>query len=121
MLHHDIQRLAGSAAGRCRAVAWRDLVFTVATARDKRPSVAAQTADALALLDRNLADAGTDKSRILSATVYLADMSTKGEMNDAWLAWVDPDHPPQRACIGVALEGADLVEIVVVAARPQPI
>jgi enamine deaminase RidA (YjgF/YER057c/UK114 family) len=48
--------------------------------------------------------------------VYLADMSRKGELNQAWDEWVDLTNPPQRACLGVALEGADLVEIVVTAA-----
>jgi enamine deaminase RidA (YjgF/YER057c/UK114 family) len=44
-------------------------------------------------------------------------MSRKGEMNRAWDEWVDRTNPPQRACIGVALEGQDLVEILVTAAR----
>jgi enamine deaminase RidA (YjgF/YER057c/UK114 family) len=68
------------------------------------------------VLDRALADAGTDKSKLLSATVYITDMARKQEMNSAWLEWVDPDNAPQRACIGVALDGQDLIEIVAVAA-----
>jgi enamine deaminase RidA (YjgF/YER057c/UK114 family) len=111
-----IQRFPGSAAGRCRAVVHDGRVFTVATARTKSPSLAAQTRDALAVLDRNLADAGTDKSKLLSATVYITDMSRKAEMNDVWLEWVDRANAPQRACIGVTLDGQDLIEIVVVAA-----
>lgn len=111
-----ITRLPGTARGRNRAVAYDGLVWAVATAGDKSPSMYAQTVSALQAIDRNLADAGTDKRHILSATVYIADMSRKSEMNDAWLAWVDPDHAPQRACIGVTLEGPDLVEIVVCAA-----
>jgi len=111
-----ITRLAGTAPGRSRAVAYGGLVWTVATASEKSPSMRAQTASALEALDRNLAAAGTDKRRILSATIYIADMSRKAEMNEAWLAWVDPDHAPQRACIGATLEGPDLVEIVVCAA-----
>ena len=111
-----ITRLPGTARGRSRAVAHDGLVWTVATASDKSPSMHVQTISALQALDRNFADAGTDKRHILSATVYIADMSRKSEMNDAWLAWVDPDHAPQRACIGVTLEGQDLVEIVVCAA-----
>jgi enamine deaminase RidA (YjgF/YER057c/UK114 family) len=112
-----IKRTPGSAAGRSRIVEHTGLVYTVATAREKSPSMKAQTADALARLDENLAAAGSHKSRILSATVYIADMARKAEMNEAWLAWVDPAHAPQRACLGVTLEGRDLVEIVVVAAR----
>jgi enamine deaminase RidA (YjgF/YER057c/UK114 family) len=100
-----IQRLPGSAPGRSRAVIHDGLVFTVATARAKSASLRAQTSDALAVLDRALADAGTDKSKLLSATVYITDMARKQEMNSAWLEWVDPDNAPQRACIGVALDG----------------
>jgi enamine deaminase RidA (YjgF/YER057c/UK114 family) len=112
-----IKRTPGSAKGRSRIVKHGGLVYTVAVAREKSPSMRAQTADALARLDENLAEAGSHKSRILSATVYIADMKRKAEMNEAWLAWVDPAHAPQRACLGVELEGADLVEIVVVAAK----
>jgi enamine deaminase RidA (YjgF/YER057c/UK114 family) len=112
-----IQRTPGSAQGRSRIVEHNGLVYTVATAREKSPSMKAQTADALARLDENLAEAGSHKSRVLTATVYIADMAKKAEMNEAWLAWVDPANAPQRACLGVALEGKDLVEIVVVAAK----
>jgi enamine deaminase RidA (YjgF/YER057c/UK114 family) len=113
----NIKRTPGSAEGRSRIVEHNGLVYTVATARGKSPSMKAQTADALARLDENLAAAGSHKSRILTATVYIADMKRKAEMNEAWLAWVDPAHAPQRACLGVTLEGLDLVEIVVVAAK----
>lgn len=112
-----IERLPGTAAGRSRAVRYAGLVWTVATASEKLPSMRAQTASTLEAIDRNLAAAGTDKRRILSATVYIADMGRKAEMNEAWLAWVDPGNAPQRACIGVTLEGEALVEIVVCAAE----
>jgi enamine deaminase RidA (YjgF/YER057c/UK114 family) len=111
-----IQRWAGGAAGRSRIVKHAGVVYTVATARDKTAPLGRQTADALAVIDANLAEAGTDKTRLLSATVYITDMAHKPEMDAAWRAWVDPDNAPQRACIGVALEGRDLVEIVVTAA-----
>lgn len=120
MAEASIRRWAGSAAGRSAATGYRDLVFTVATAAEKVPSLGAQTADALRVLDARLAEAGSDKRRILSATVYITDMSRKAEMNDAWLRWIDPAHAPQRACIGVTLDGADLVEITVVAVRSSP-
>jgi len=111
-----IERWKGAAAGRCRMVKHNGMVWTVATARDKAPSVKAQTADALAQIDANLAEAGTDKSKLLSATVYITNMAHKHEMDEVWCAWVHPDGWPQRACIGVELEGRDLVEIVVTAA-----
>ena len=45
-------------------------------------------------------------------------MTQKPEMNRAWDEWVDRNNPPMRACLGVTLEGQDLVEIVVTAAKP---
>ncbi len=110
-----IHRIPGRVATRSRAVATDDLVFTVAVSPDKSPSLYEQTKRTLEALDRNLADAGSDKSLILSATVYITDMAKKDEMNRAWDEWVDLSHAPQRACVGVALEGQDLVEITVVA------
>jgi enamine deaminase RidA (YjgF/YER057c/UK114 family) len=111
-----IARFPGAATGRSRAVACDGFVWTVATASEKSPSMHAQTVSALQVIDRNLAAAGSDKRRVVSATVYIADMNRKPEMNDAWLAWVDPEHAPQRACVGVTLEGDTLVEIVICAA-----
>lgn len=111
-----IRRFPASAPGRSRAVIHDGRVFTVATAREKSPSMRAQTESALVLLDRHLAEAGTNKSKLLSATVYIADMARKAEMNEAWMAWVDKDNPPQRACIGATLDGDDLIEIVAIAA-----
>ena len=111
----EITRLAGTAIGRNRAVAWRDLVFTVATARGD--SLRQQTEMALAQIERNLEELGSDKTMLLQATVYLADISAKPEMDAVWNAWIGPGNWPQRACVGVALAGDDLVEIVVTAAR----
>ncbi len=111
-----IERWKGGAAGRCRMVKHNGTVWTVATARDKTPSVATQTADVLAQLDASLAEAGTDKSKLLSATVYITNMAHKPEMDAVWCQWVHPDGWPQRACVAVTLEGKDLVEIVVTAA-----
>lgn len=111
-----IQRWAGSAPGRSRIVKHSGVVYTVATARDKSAPVGRQTADTLAVIDANLAEAGTDKSKLLTATVYITDMAHKPAMDAAWRAWVDPANAPQRACVAVALEGRDLVEIVITAA-----
>ena len=112
-----IQRFAGTTPTRSRAVAHAGLVYAVHTAPAKSPSLYEQTRDALAAIDRTLAEAGSDKSRILRATVYITDMARKPEMNRAWDEWVDMANSPQRACIGVTLEGNDLVEILVIAAQ----
>ena len=76
-----------------------------------------QTAQVLAKIDGVLAEAGTDKSRILAATVYMADASKKDEMNEAWMAWVDKDNLPTRTAVGAQLTPGTLVEITVSAAR----
>jgi enamine deaminase RidA (YjgF/YER057c/UK114 family) len=112
-----ILRLPGARHTRCRAVVHGDLVFAVAVARDKVASMYEQAKMALADADATLAEAGTDKARILSAMVYLADMQRKPEMNRAWDEWADIDNPPMRACVGAALDGKSLVEIVITAAK----
>jgi enamine deaminase RidA (YjgF/YER057c/UK114 family) len=113
-----IRRFGGLTPTRSRAVIYDDLVFTVAVAPDPvTPSMYEQTVKALARIDESLSMCGTDKSRILSAIVYITDMSRKGEMNRAWDEWVDRANPPMRACIGVDLEPPHIVEIVVTAAK----
>jgi enamine deaminase RidA (YjgF/YER057c/UK114 family) len=113
-----ITRFPGLTPTRSRAVAHGDLVFTVAVAPDPvTPSMYEQSVKALARIDESLALCGSDKSRILSAIVYITDMTRKSELNRAWDEWVDAGNPPMRACIGVALEPPHIVEIVVTAAR----
>jgi enamine deaminase RidA (YjgF/YER057c/UK114 family) len=113
-----IDRLAGDIPTRSRAAVHGDLVMTVAVAPDPVPSsMYEQSVKALARLDESLALCGTDKSKILSAIVYITDIKRKGEMNRAWDEWVDMKNPPMRACLGVDLEPPHIVEIVVTAAK----
>jgi enamine deaminase RidA (YjgF/YER057c/UK114 family) len=113
-----IRRWRGPAHGRSRAVAYQDLVWTVATSDDESGDVQAQARRCLELLDESLAAAGTDKTRLVSAQVFLADMSTKAAFDAVWNPWIgsDPAHWPQRACVGAALAGRCLVEIILLAA-----
>jgi len=81
-------------------------------------SVAKQTQEVLSIIDTHLAKAGSDKSKLLSATIYLTDMKTFSEMNGAWDAWVSPGNTPARATVEVKLAAAQYnVEIMVTAAR----
>ena len=113
-----INRFPGLTPTRSRAVVHAGLVLAVAVAPDPvTPSLYEQTVKALARIDESLALCGTNKSRILSAIVYITDMKQKGEMNRAWDQWVDAKNPPMRACIGVELEAPHIVEIVVTAAK----
>lgn len=111
-----ITRLPGAVPTRCRAVIHNGIVSTVATSADKSAGIFEQTRNALAAIEANLTEAGTAKSRLLTATVYITDMANKAEMDRAWGEWIDPKNPPMRACVGAALEGTTLVEIVVTAA-----
>jgi len=80
-------------------------------------SVTEQTADCLARVDALLAEAGSDKTRILQATIWLADMGDFADMNAVWDAWVPEGHAPARACGEARLATNALrVEIIVVAA-----
>ena len=81
-------------------------------------SVGEQTTDVLARIDELLAEAGTDKSKLLSATIWLTDMAGFAEMNAVWDAWIDPENPPARACVQSPALAAPVfdVEIMVSAA-----
>ncbi len=80
-------------------------------------SVTAQTAEILKQIDALLAEAGADKSKLLTANIYLADLSTFPEMNAVWDAWVSPGNTPCRTTVGAPLATANYaVEIGVVAA-----
>lgn len=84
---------------------------------DDRLDMEGQTAQVLATIDRLLATAGTDKSRILMATVYVANMKEFDAMNRAWDAWVASGNAPPRATVEARLANPDYkVEIVVTAA-----
>ena len=76
------------------AVEANGMVYVAGTVADKRPAtVKAQTEEILGRIDALLAQAGSHKSKIVSAQIWLADMRTREEMNQAWLAWVDPEQP----------------------------
>lgn len=107
-----ITRIPGAIPTRSRAVVHGGLVTTVTTSPDKDADMYGQVKAALANLDKNLADAGTSKAKILTAICYCADMSAKPALNKAWDEWVDAANPPMRAVLGVELEGKDLIEIV---------
>jgi enamine deaminase RidA (YjgF/YER057c/UK114 family) len=80
--------------------------------------VAGQTKQILTKIDGLLAEAGSDKSKLLSATVWLTDIRGFDEMNKVWDAWVSPGNTPARACVEAKLARSNLlVEIGIVAAR----
>lgn len=81
-------------------------------------SITEQTKDILAAIDGLLAEAGSDKSKLISATIWLTDMADFAEMNAVWDAWVSPGNTPCRACVGAPLAAPQFnVEIQVIAAK----
>jgi enamine deaminase RidA (YjgF/YER057c/UK114 family) len=89
-------------------------------AADFDADVAGQTSSILAKIDDLLARAGTDKSRLLKANIWLADIATFKEMNDVWTGWVVPGATPARATVEAAMARPNIkVEIMVEAAVDQ--
>ena len=81
-------------------------------------SVTEQTKDILSIIDGLLAQAGTDKSKLLSATIYITDMKTFQEMNAVWDGWVSAGNTPARATVEAKLASPQYnVEIMVIAAK----
>ena len=81
-------------------------------------SVTKQTQEVLSIIDSHLAKAGSDKSKLLTATIYLTDMKNFAEMNAVWDGWVSAGNTPARATVEVKLAGPKYgVEIMVIAAR----
>jgi enamine deaminase RidA (YjgF/YER057c/UK114 family) len=84
----------------------------------KGKSVGEQTREILATVDRLLVEAGSDRTRILSATIYLADIGSFAEMNAEWDAWIPAGHAPARATVEAKLAApAYTVEIACIAAK----
>ena len=113
-----ISRFAGLTPTRSRAVVHDGLVFTVAVAPDPvTSSMYEQSAKALARIDESLALCGSDKSRILSAIVYITDIKRKSEMNRAWDEWVDPQQSADAGLHRRRSRTPHIVEIVVTAVK----
>ena len=80
-------------------------------------SAADQTKDILAAIDGLLKEAGTNKSKLLTAQIWLSDIGDFADMNAVWDAWVSPGNAPTRACVESKLASPDfIVEIAVTAA-----
>ena len=87
-------------------------------ADDPSQDITGQTRQVLAAIDRLLAEAGTDKTRILSTTIYIADMADFPAMNAVWDGWVVPGATPPRATVEAKLaKPAYRVEMQIVAAK----
>ena len=84
-----------------QAVSHGDTVYLAGQVALEAPgaSITEQTKDILGRIDLLLSEAGTDKSKVLSATIWLCSMDDFAEMNAVWDAWVTPGSTPARACV----------------------
>ena len=104
---------------RSRAVVYNGMVFVGGmTADDRSQDIRGQTKQTLAKIEKFLADAGTDKSRLLSAQIWIKDITKDfAAMNEIWEAWTAPNAAPTRATAQCEMGAPDvLVEIIVTAA-----
>lgn len=102
-----------------QAVINGNVVYTAGQVALEAPgaSVREQTKDILQRIDQLLSEAGTDKTKLLSATIWLANIDDFAEMNVIWDAWVSPGNTPARACVESKLAAPQFtVEIGVIAA-----
>ena len=102
-----------------RCVVRGDTVYLAGlTAGDTSQDIKGQTKQILDKIDGYLTQAGTTKSNLLSANLWIKDMALFADMNSVWNAWVDPENPPARACVKADLARPELlVEIMVTAAK----
>jgi enamine deaminase RidA (YjgF/YER057c/UK114 family) len=113
----DVTQGPGPRMSRC--VVNGDMVYLCGlVAGDVSQDVAGQTQQILDTIDSYLAKAGTDKSKLLTAQLWITDMGNFQKMNAVWNEWVDPANPPARACVKADLARPEiLVEIMVTAAK----
>lgn len=112
-----IERL-DSNARMSEAVIRGDLIWLAGQVGTEGKSITEQTEEVLAAIDALLARCGSDKSKILQATIWLADMNDFAEMNAVWDRWVDKANPPARATGQVKLARPGWkIEVIVTAAK----
>lgn len=88
------------------------------TAKDTSKDIKGQTKDVLDQIDALLEERGTDKTRLLSAQIWLSDIKLRDAMNEVWTPWLPPGMAPARACVESRLAAPNmLVEIMVIACK----
>ncbi|KRS16662.1 RidA family protein [Roseovarius indicus] len=108
--HHTGQRMS-------QIVTHNGTIYLAGQVGEKGDSVADQTRSCLSKVEKLLAEAGSDTTRILQCTIWLADMADFAEMNEVWDAWVPEGHAPARACGEAKLAHPELkVEFLITAA-----
>ncbi len=98
------------------AVVHNGVAHFVEVADDPSQDIRGQVAQVLAQMDARLAVVGSDRTRLLQVTIYVADLKDGVILNSLWDDWIPEGHAPARACIQVGLSPGYLVEMVIVAA-----
>ena len=112
-------RRIGAGPRMSKAVVHGNTVYLAGQVADKTKgaSVADQTREIVGIIDELLKEAGSDKTKILSATIYLSDISTFPQLNSVWDTWVVAGETPARATVEAKLAAPEYtVEIAVIAA-----
>lgn len=115
-----IARLGTDDPRMSRVVVHKDIVYTLGVTDTTASDIRGQTAAVLAKVDAHLAEAGTSKSSLLSAQIWVRDIKNdfKG-MNEVWCEWLDPENKPVRACTQAEMARPEiLVEVMVTCADP---
>ncbi len=95
-----------------------DTIYLAGQVAQAGDDIRAQTRNILDNIDAQLASVGSDKSKILSANLWITDFENFGGLNEVWNAWIDPENMPARACVRSELARPDLlIEIMVTAAK----
>ncbi len=95
-----------------------ETIYLAGQVGDPSGDITEQTRTMLAKVDRLLAEAGSDKSKVLQATIWLESMGDFAKMNDVWDSWVPEGQTPGRACCEARLATTDYkVEIIIIAAK----
>lgn len=110
--HHTNQRMS-------QIVIHGDTIYLAGqVANDAGADITEQTRQVMQKVDALLTEAGSDKTKILSAQIWISNIGHFAQMNEVWDAWVAEGHAPARACIEARLASPDLlVEVGIIAAR----
>ena len=104
----------------CLGLAQGDWLTVCCTAPDRSADIVGQTRQILSILEGHIVEAGSDKSQLLTAQIWLKNMADYDAVNAVWNDWVDPDNPPTRSCVSANMSKPEsLIEIKVTAAREE--
>ena len=117
----DIDRVPGFVATRSWGSAYKELVWAIGMSDDLSLPAEKQVHRAFENLDKVLAEAGSDKTQLISVTIMLNDIQHKPMMDDVWAGWIgnDPSHWPERSCFGVHLHAGNAIELRAIAVRAE--